>query len=250
MIPSQEHLLNLDWYNLERSAFHKTDELSCAMESFNVLAENYNSLFQSFSTKQFDVISFPSFVSGLPPIEILTSSALIHTIARDGSEEHVEEASPLESEITGDIESSLEELLVHINPEIRRLWLGAKEAFSTSNPDKKRHVVVSLREMLTHILHVIAPDDAVSKWTSKSSHYHDGRPTREARLLFVCRDINHGPFEQFINKDVESHVKFINLFQRGTHEININITEQQLKTLVVRSEALARFLLITWKSTM
>lgn len=247
---AQERLLNSHWSDLERSAFHKTGELSGALESFNVLTENFNSLVHSFSAREFDIIDFPPFVSGLPPIEVLTSSDLIDTISRYETEEYVDEADALESEIREDIESSLEELLVHVNPEIKRLWLGAKEALSSTNPDKKRHVVVSLREMLTHILHGIAPDNEISKWTSKSSHYHEGRPTREARLLFVCRDINHGPFKQFVNKDVESHIKFIRLFQRGTHEINIDFTDQQLRTLIVRSEALARFLLITWKNTM
>jgi len=247
---AQERLLNSPWNDLEKSVFHKTGELSGALESFKSLTENYNSFVHSFSAKQFDIIDFPPFVSGLPPIEILISSDLIDTISRTEIEEYVEEADNLEDEIREDIESSLEELLVHINPEIKRLWLGAKEASSSTNPDKKRHVVVSLREMITHILHGIAPDVEVRKWTADPSHYHEGRLTREARLLFVCRDINHGPFKEFVNKDVESHIKFIRLFQRGTHEININFTDQQIRTLLVRSEALARFLLITWKNTM
>lgn len=247
---AQERLLSSHWGNLENSTFHKTGELSGAMESFNALTENYNSLVHSFSQRQFDIIDFPPFVSGLPPIEILISSDLIDTISRDIDEEYVQEADALETEIREDIESTLEELLVHVNPEIKILWRGAKSALSSANPDKKRHVVVSLREMLTHILNGIAPDNEVSKWTSDPTHFHDGRPTREARLLFVCRGINNGPFKQFVSKDVESHIKFIRLFQRGTHEININFTDQQLKTLIVRSEALARFLLITWKNTM
>lgn len=249
-ILAQERLLSSHWGALEKSVLHKTGELSGALESFNSLSDNYTSLVRSFSAKEYDIIDFPPFVSGLPPIEFLTSSDLIDTISRDETEEFVEEADDLESEIRENIESSLEELLVHVNPEIRQLWLGAKEALSSENPDKKRHVVVSLREMLTHILHGIAPDNEVSKWTTDPSHYHEGRLTRQARLLFVCRDINHGPFKQFVNKDVESHIKFIRLFQRGTHEININFTEQQLRALIVRSESLARFLLITWKNTM
>lgn len=246
---AQGRLLSSHWKDLEKSVFHKTGELTGAIESFNSLTANYNSLIHSFSAKEFDIVDFPPFVSGLPPIEILTSSDLLDTISRDETEESVEQADALEDEIREEIESSLEELLSHLNPEIGRLWLGAKEALASSNPDKKRHIVVSLREMLTHILHSIAPDTEVFRWSSNPSHYHEGRPTREARLLFVCRDINHGPFEQFVKKDVESHIKFIRLFQRGTHEININFTEQQVRALIVRAEALARFLLITWKNT-
>ena len=246
---AQERLLNLHWNDLEKSVFRKTGELSGALESFKSLTKNYNSFVRSFSEKQFNITDFPPFVSGLPPIEILISSDLIDTISRTEDEKYVEEADNIEDEIREDIESSLEELLVHVNPEIKRLWLGAKEALSSTNPDKKRHIVVSLREMITHILHSIAPDAEVKKWTTDPSHYCNGRPTREARLLFVCRNINHGPFKEFVNQDVKSHIKFISLFQRGTHEININFTDQQIKTLIVRSEALARFLLITWKNT-
>lgn len=245
---AQERLLKSPWSDLERSVLYKANELSSALESFNGLTENYNSLVHSFSEREFNIVNFPPFVSGLPPIEILTSSDLLEAISKTDTEEYIEEVDALKSKIREDIESSLEELLGLINPEIRRLWLGAKEAMYSTNPDKKRHIIVSLREMLTHILQSIAPDNEVSKWTSKPSNYHEGRPTREARLLFVCRDINHGPFEQFVNKDVESHIKFIRLFQRGTHEININFTDQQIKTLIVRTEALARFLLITWKN--
>jgi len=246
---AQERLLNVPWIDLEKSAIYKTNEMVRALESFTNLTENYNSFVHSFSAREFDITDFPPFVSGLPPIEILTSSDLLDTISRDETVEYVEEADALEFEIRNDIESSLEELLNYFNPEIRHLWIGAKEAFSSTNPDRKRHIVVSLREMLNHILHGIAPDNEISKWSTEPSHYHEGRPTREARILYVCRDINHGPFSQFVNKDVESHIKFIRLFQHGTHEININFTDQQLKTLIVRAEALARFLLVTAKNT-
>jgi hypothetical protein len=247
---AQERLLSSHWGNFENSILHKTGELTRALDSFTTLTANFNSLINSFNANEIDIIEFPPFVSGLPPIEILKSSDLVDTISRDEIEDYIEKADDIEDESSKDIESSLEELLVHVNPEIKSLWVGAKEALSSKNPDKKRHVVVSLREMLTHILHGIAPDEEVKKWTSDPSHFYEGRLTREARLLFVCRDINHGPFKQFVHTDVESHIKFIRLFQRGTHEININFTDQQLRTLLVRSEALARFLLITWKSTM
>jgi hypothetical protein len=245
---AQERLLNSPWENLERSIFNKTHDLSSVLDSFNTFTQSYESLIRSFNNETFSIVDFPPFVSGLPPIEILTSSDLLDSISRDETDDYVEEADALEIEIREDIESSLEELLSYMNPEINRLWQGAKEAMASTNPDKKRHVVVSLREMLTHILHGVAPDSEVSKWSSKPVHFHEGRPTREARLLYVCRDINHGPFEQFVSKDVEAHIKFIRLFQRGTHELDINFTEQQLRTLIVRTEALARFLLITWKN--
>lgn len=246
---AQERLINSPWVNLEKNIFHDIREFQIALGSFDNFTDSYNSLIQSFKIQERHLVDFPPFVSGLPPIEVLTGADLLDSLSRSSdTEQYVEEADALELEIREDIETSLEELLEYINPEIRRLWKGAKQALVSSNPDKNRHVVVSLREMITHILHAIAPDSEVSKWTSNPSHFHNDRPTREVRLLYICRDINHGPFEQFMNKDVDAHVKFIRLFQRGTHEVVINFTEQQLKTLLIRAESLARFLLITWKN--
>jgi len=246
---AQKRLLSCSLKTIESNHLYKPHDVSCAIDSFNIFTQSYESLISSFNKTKFNIIEFPPFVSGLPAIEILTSSYLLSSISENGNKDCIEEDDLFEIEIIEDIESSLEELICHINPEINSLWRGAKAAVSSTNPDKKRHVVVSLREMITHILQSIAPDNEVSKWTSKPTHYYEGRPTREARLLYVCREINHGPFEQFVRKDVESHLKFIRLFQRGTHELDINFTEQQLRTLIVRTEALSRFLLITWRGT-
>ncbi|MCP4552359.1 MAG: hypothetical protein GY834_10025 [Bacteroidetes bacterium] len=246
---AQKNLLSSDFERLKNSIIHETGDLTRIIESFTNLTADYNTLINSFNTKEFDILDFPPFVSGLPPIEMLTSSELVNKISRDKTEDYVEEDVFI-NEIREDIEYSLEELLAYIDPKIKILWRGAKEALSSNNPDKKRHVVVSLREMLTHILHGIAPDEELKKWTSDPNHFHDGRPTRRARLLFVCREINNGPFEQFMQMDVKSHLKFIDLFQRGTHEIDIKYTDQHLRALLVRTEALARFLLITWKDTL
>lgn len=247
---AQKNLLSLDFERLRNSIIYENNDLTRAIASFTNLTGEYNNLINSFNTKKFDILDFPPFVSGLPPIEMLTSSELVNTISRDETEDYVEKDDLFKNEIKEDVESSLEELLAYIDPKIKILWRGAKKALSSNNPDKKRHVVVSLREMLTHILHGISPDEELKKWTSDPNHFHNGRPTRKARLLFVCREINNGPFGQFMQIDVESHIKFIDLFQRGTHEIDIKYTNQQVRALLVRTEALARFLLITWKDTL
>lgn len=244
---AQELLLKAPWEKLERSTFNELHDLSGVLDSFNTLTQSYDSLIQSFKNEKLNVVAFPPFVSGLPPIEVLTSSDLIFSISRDETEDGVEE-DERKVEIREDIENSFEELLSDMNPKIIRPWQGAKKAIASKNPDKTRHVVVSLREMLTHILHSIAPDSEVSKWTSNPDYFSKGRPTRKARLLYACRDINHGPFEQFVSKDIDSHIMFLDLFQRGTHDLDTNFTDQQLKALIIKAEALGRLLLITSKN--
>jgi len=244
---AQECLIKTSWNDLGKSAIYKSNNMLRAIESFNCLTTYYKNLVQSFNEKEFKITNYPPFISGLPPIEILMGSKLLDAISADDTEKHVEESETIEFEIGKNIESSLEDLLNQFNPNIRNLWLGAKEAFSSNNPDRKRHIIVSLREMITHILHTIAPDTDIYKWTKDSNHYKEGKPTREARILYICRNINHDPFTKFLSKDIESHIEFIRLFQRGTHEINVSLTEIQLKTLIIRAEALARFLLVIKK---
>ncbi|CAK8724435.1 MAG: hypothetical protein CDV28_10266 [Candidatus Electronema aureum] len=245
---AQERIDSAQFF-LRENSIYNTNEMMKAVKSLGVLTENYNSFVRSFDSNEIRITNFPPFVSRLPSIELLTSSRLLETISRDGNEDADDQTEPIESEITEDIECSLEELLDWFHPQIRQLLHGAKKALTSGNPDKNRHVVVSLREMITHILHGIAPDDKVHEWTKEPSHYDKGRPTRKARMLYVCRNINHGKFAEFLNEDVNSHVKFIGFFQSGTHSIDIKITNSQLKALIVRTEALARFLLVTARNT-
>lgn len=48
---AQERLLSSAWFDLERSAIYKTNEMASALESFSNLTENYNFLVQSFNTR-------------------------------------------------------------------------------------------------------------------------------------------------------------------------------------------------------
>lgn len=44
------------------------------------------------------------------------------------------------------------------------MWQGAKSALnSTDNPDYARHCAVSLRELFTHVIHRLSPDDEIKK---------------------------------------------------------------------------------------
>lgn len=134
-------------------------------------------------------------------------------------------------------------LLRTVNPELVDLWRGAKAAIQSDNPDRARHVIVSLRELTMHVLHTLASDDDVRKWTSEDKHYHQGRPTREARLLFLCNPVNVDSFTDFIVEDVRSHIAFIRVLNGATHRMVLSLTDVQLSALVAKAEGLIRFLI-------
>lgn len=192
----------------------------------------------------------PPIVSSGPPVEVFTNAGILEALFRPIKQEQsadfeIEASRAIENEI----EASLDDLLSALNSDFHRLLQGAKDALRSGNPDRARHITSSLRELFTHVLHTIAPDLEVMEWSSDPTHFHDGRPTRSARVLYVCRRINHGPFTQFMSADVKASLDLINMFQRGTHEIASGFTEGQLRLLVVRTESLLRFLLLTHRAS-
>lgn len=241
-LAAQEMMTGVKFADILNAHTISSKHLKALEESFRGFTESYSGLYRAIQTSKVDANSLDWFVTELPPIEIYTGAGLAHTIARQRPSEE-EAAFPFEQDFVSDIEGSLEEMLGKTNPSFVKMWRGAKLALKSSNPDRFRHVTVSLRELITHVLHGIAPDQAVAGWTSDPDHFHNGRPTRAARILFACRDINNGPFVSFVKSDVRAHLSFIDVFQEGTHKPDSSFTEVQMEVLIVRTEALLRFLL-------
>lgn len=218
-------------------------------DASSVLMQDYRTLIKSFEESQLVVASLPPIVSSGPSVELLTTAKLLGSLSVPADAEHVEDrGSHEEQELAAEIEASLEGLLVDLDAELGTVWRGAHQAFTSDNPDRIRHIIVSLRELVGHVLRRIAPDEDVRAWTNDPAYFHDGHPTRAARMRFVCRTIDHGPFSKFVEADVKAGIECIALFQRGTHELNINFSEHQVRTLLLRTASLLRFLLVTWQA--
>lgn len=246
---AQEHLRHLDWDTIGLKVSMSSEMISTTVSSFSVLLKDYDYLFQSFEEAKYKMASFPPFVSKLPPIEIITNSDLLATIStRCKQKQFSKRVEPSSISIIEDIEVALEDLLAKLNAELIPLWQGAKAGLRSHNPDRSRQIIVSLRELVTHVLHQTAPDNDIHSWTVNPSFFSNGRPTREARLHFICRGLNHDHFRQFVNKDVSAHLEFIQILQRGTHELTISLTDEQLRALITRTESLVRFILVIWNS--
>ncbi len=246
---AQQRLLRVPWDSLGSITAIDPSEFFGARDHFAALIERYQSLALSYDKQENLIASFPPIVSGGPPLEIMTCSKVMDSLSRHiNKEEDEEQIYQAESDYEDEIERDTDELL-SFNPDLRAVWLGAKEALRSGNPDRGRHVSVSLRELLTHVLHALASDADIRSWTTEPCHFRDGRPTREARILFICRGINHGPFSNFMNADVRASIEFIELFQRGTHKLAAPFSDDQLRALIVRAESLLRFLLLTNQTT-
>jgi len=137
----------------------------------------------------------------------------------------------------------VDELLAALDSTLVPLLTGARQAVRGVNADRPRHVTTSLRELFTQVLHSLAPDDAVAAWSSDRDDFANGRPTRRARLMYVCREINSGPLVDFVRKDVSAALSFVDSLSAGTHTVQSRLTDAQLRAQLARMESLISLLL-------
>lgn len=210
-------------------------------ESFLGLSKDYSCLLKSFVAIPSSFIELSPSLTKLAPIEYFTGANLLEIISVD--EDITTEEELLKNEIQYENEFLLNLYLPKVNQGLLKMWNGAVETYQSNNPDKVRHFTTSIRELFTHIMHILAPDDKIKSWSNEPTFYEKGKPTRKARLHYICRNISNEPFNKFVDKDVKATLEFINIFHQGTHSINDNFTPQQLIAIKSKAETTLKFIL-------
>ena len=247
---SQTSISRLAWESLGDVLNVQAPVRSVLQNTFLDFTQSYSKLFKSWENQPSFILSLPPIVSKFPAIEYFNGVAVVDSITSKYHEdtELQEEKLHTEKEIGDETEGKLETLLVKMNPELIIPLRGARQSLDSANPDRIRHFSASLRELFTHVLNTLAPDDKIRAWSTASEHYDKGKPTRRARLLYICRGVNQDQFSNFIEKDIDAGLEFLQLFQRGTHEVVPNYTDVQLRVMLTRMESLLRFLLEIWSA--
>ena len=197
-----------------------------------------------------ELTALPSFVMPSASREILLHGRVLHAISPaeewDEDESAEEVFAVAEQEVSGCLL-----LLEKLDPQLVEMYQGAKEALENRQADYPRHVLVSLREMLNHVLRCLAPEELVAQWAeSHDSELFDykGKPTRRARFLYICRGIGYGPLSEFVQADVGVNLKVIDVLHR-VHKIEPSLTDRQLWGLIARVDSLLVFLLQIGRET-
>jgi len=212
------------------------------ISGLNETTQSFNDIWKSYENKPSLLNNISPIIQRIPPVEIYNTTDITEKVSvsdKDDTEENL-----LITDLGLENEETLKSLLARIDGDLFRMWQGAVQALESSNIDKIRHFNTSLRELVTHVIHRIAPDDEIKKWTTNpTEHIKDGKPTRRARLLYICRNINDEHFKHFVEKDIDMMLKFIDLFQEGTHSIVSKTTEKQLIAIKCKAESAIKYLL-------
>ena len=139
-------------------------------------------------------------------------------------------------------------LLKGVDPALVRPYEGARDVLYGTNTDRARHFLSSQRELWNHLLRIIAPDEQVQEWIPKEGKdlLHEGKPTRKARILYLCRDLNHDSLTEFVVRDTQALVTLVNLFNR-VHQLEPKLSDQQLRALQLRSDSWLTYILQIFK---
>lgn len=218
-----------------------TEPKNYLTSSFLGLSDSYSTLLKSFESNPLSYTQISPSISRIAPLEYFSTANLLEAISVD--EDITPEEELLKNEIQYENEIMLSSHLPKVDPGLYKMWKGAIEAYNSNNTDRVRHFSTSIRELYTHLIHILAPDDAIKKWSTDPTYYIEGRPTRKARLLFICRNINNGPFNTFVKKDVDATIAFIDIFQKGTHDIDPVFSPNHLVTIKSKAENTLKFLL-------
>jgi len=126
-----------------------------------------------------------------------------------------------------------------VEPKWTVLLKGAEQSLVSSNPDKVRHTITSLRELITQIIHRFAPDDSIKEQYKDSKWYHEKKPTRRARLHYILTNrYGNDILLDFVDKDIEATLALFDIYQIGTHKITSTISNEELSFIVKRTKVL------------
>ena len=224
----------------------KMPTLSGLESSIAHVAASYESLARSLQEIS-DITRLPDFVLPSATREIYTTSFALETLRpwdeRDEEEAETENLLVAEAELET---SGCIILLQQVDPDLARPYIGARDALHGNNADRARHILSSLRELWNHLLRRLAPDDLVMTWIhgieNPKDLQHEGKPTRRARILYVCRELNNDPLADFLMYDTRALVKLIELFNR-VHELESKLTDEQLRSILLRTDSWLMYIL-------
>jgi len=171
-------------------------------------------------------------MSGSSHFQILKSLNYIDTSVEDEiEEEYFEAISDNCSMAEKKIRSANQDWLVLLN--------GAEQSFLSRNPDKVRHTITSLRELITQILHVYAPDNELKQKYTDPKYYYQGNPTRRARIKYILyTKYSNSALLDILDKDILATLAMFDLFQNGTHTVVSPLSDEELKFILKRTKLL------------
>ena len=211
----------------------------------------YRGLVSSLQTIP-EVVQLPAFVLPGATLGLGVSSYAVEVLRPYESDDGDEVSSEITTLEEAKVElADVSSLLEMVDPGLVNLHVGTLEALNGDNRDRQRHVLTSLRTLWDELFRAIAPDSGVTEWLNAQGlvgeeHIFRGRPTRRARLKYILRNVDNDPLSDYVNAQIAAALQLHNIYQR-VHIAEPGLTDQQLRVVVLNSEASLEYFIKVWK---
>lgn len=225
------NICGMNWDNMSQGFFGSDLDTFRIQDQFVGLSNSYNEILVSATPSNLLSLTTHNYLAGTSFLAVSATSLEEDRTQAVQRYYHLEE------------DDEVSHLLKDADPGFVRMYEGAIEVLYSGNPEKVRHFSVSLRELFTHIMHSAAPNDEIKAWSCEESLFHNGKPTRKARLKYITRNLDSPKFEKYLDATIKATNEFLDLFQRGIHAVDSGYTESQLDVMKIQADATIRLLL-------
>lgn len=206
----------------------KKAQLALAMPSQSTWLDSMGGTVSAYQNLMKEILPVERFAA-LPEAVRYYPTIEMHNAAIVTSQLLYEETAQPQADIITPDQDDLMDWLRRLDPNLPKMLLGAEETIHSSNPDHCRHFASSHRELATHVLHLLSPNNKVKQWTQDPNHFgKDGKPTRTARIKYIAKNHKNRSFTDFLVKAFENQM---NLLNSDAHRITQEYTDKQLRVL-------------------
>ena len=238
--------INLPDYSFPKFNIPNTDNLKLNISDLNLpkldfLNSEFLEAFKKFSKIGEQIKNNPeyqfSFITDLELLNLKSAEEFKTSLKSDLADEEVKQKEEL---LNKNLIPYLEKL------GIEDLWIGANKVLeSNKNPDKLRHCLVSLRTILEYLIdEKLAPINELKDspmFEKEFKKFHSGKKRiefvkikREQKIEYFTSKINFGVLEEFTKNEIKYICDCYSVLC-NIHKPNIGITENQVKSLKVKT---------------
>lgn len=214
------------------------DELSKNMFD---LSQKYSVLYKSFESDPTSYSLIHPSISKNIPSDYYSAAGLYSVLSV--KEEITSQEKHKQKELYSENENNLRKNLKKLNDDLIDMLDGAKGSLYSTKADSTRHFYISLRELFGHTLHLLSPDSELKKWSNDEKDYFNKKPTRAARLRYICRNINNNPLYNYLQLNIKDTIDLIDIMQKGAHNLKSTDTIEQLEAIKNKVESTLNILL-------
>lgn len=152
------------------------------------------------------------------------------------------------SELAHQLGDETIKMLKEVDPGLIQPLLGALKASKQRTFDRTRHFLVSLREFWGNLLRMLAPEKELLKWIDENAEpqlLHDNKPTRRAKIMYLCRNCKDDTITKFVEHDINSFIKYFDVFNR-LHILNIDWDDRYIAVYFAKTLSFLFFILRIW----